>query len=104
MWEGYGELVNDISWFEAAPAGALRFRDRGVFYLQRGPARNNRGTPASGAAIGLALQNVPSGLMGRIAPTHIEGLNLSGIFRFPIEEYAEQLLPMAIRKTVKQGY
>ena len=37
-------------------------------------------------------------------PTHIEGLNLRGIFRFPIEEYAEQLLSTAIRKTVKQGY
>ena len=52
----------------------------------------------------LGSENVPSALIGRIAPTHIEGLNLRGIFRFPIEEYAEQLLPTAIRKTVKQGY
>jgi TnpA family transposase len=52
----------------------------------------------------LGSENVPSALIGRIAPTHIEGLNLRGIFRFPIEKYAEQLLPTAIRKTVKQGY
>jgi hypothetical protein len=52
----------------------------------------------------LGSENVPSALIGRIAPTHIEGLNLRGIFRFPIEEYAEQLLPTVIRKTVKQGY
>lgn len=52
----------------------------------------------------LGSENVPSALIGRIAPTHIEGLNLRGIFRFPIEEYAEQLLPTAIRKSVKQGY
>ena len=52
----------------------------------------------------LGSENVPSALIGRIAPTHIESLNLRGIFRFPIEEYAEQLLPTVIRKTVKQGY
>ncbi|MEP6878811.1 MAG: hypothetical protein ABI865_08160 [Nitrosospira sp.] len=48
--------------------------------------------------------NLNKPMIGRIAPTLIEGLNLRGIFRFPIEEYAEQLLPTAIRKTVKQGY
>ena len=51
----------------------------------------------------LGSENVPSALIGRIAPTHIEGLNLRGVFRFPIEDYAEQLLPTVIRKTVKQG-
>jgi hypothetical protein len=32
-------------------------------------------------------------LIGRIAPTRIEGLNMRGIFSFPIEQYAEALLP-----------
>ena len=30
---------------------------------------------------------------GRIAPTRTEGINLRGVFSFPIEQYAEQLLP-----------
>jgi hypothetical protein len=29
----------------------------------------------------------------RLAPTCTEGINLRGIFRFPIERYAEKLLP-----------
>ena len=36
---------------------------------------------------------VPPELIGRIAPTRTEGINLRGVFRFPIEQYAEQLLP-----------
>ena len=32
-------------------------------------------------------------LIGRIAPTRTEGLNMRGIFSFPIEQYAEALLP-----------
>jgi hypothetical protein len=32
-------------------------------------------------------------LIGRIAPTRTEGINLRGVFSFPIEQYAEQLLP-----------
>ena len=32
-------------------------------------------------------------LIGRIAPTRTEGLNMRGIFSFPIEQYADQLLP-----------
>ena len=51
----------------------------------------------------LGNSQTPPELIGRIASTHIEGLNLRGIFRFPIEEYAAQLLPTAIRKTVKQN-
>ena len=31
----------------------------------------------------------------RIAPTRIEGINMRGIFRFPIEQYA-QLLPSRV--------
>ncbi len=38
----------------------------------------------------LGSENVPSALIGRIAPTHIKGLNLRGVFRFPIEEYADR--------------
>jgi len=36
---------------------------------------------------------IPSELIGRIAPTRTEGLNMRGVFRFPIEQYAEILLP-----------
>ena len=32
-------------------------------------------------------------LIGKIAPTRLEGINLRGIFRFPTERYAEQILP-----------
>ncbi len=36
---------------------------------------------------------VPPELIGHVAPTRTEGINLRGVFRFPIERYAEQLLP-----------
>jgi hypothetical protein len=36
---------------------------------------------------------VPPELIGRTAPTRTEGINLRGVFRFPIEQYAGQLLP-----------
>jgi TnpA family transposase len=36
---------------------------------------------------------LPPELIGRIAPTRTEGLNMRGIFSFPIEQYAEALLP-----------
>jgi hypothetical protein len=36
---------------------------------------------------------VPPELIGRIAPTRTEGINLRGVFSFPIEQYAEYLLP-----------
>jgi len=38
-------------------------------------------------------QIVPPELIGRIAPTRLEGINLRGVFRFPVERYAAQLLP-----------
>ena len=38
-------------------------------------------------------QIVPPELLGRIAPTRLEGINLRGVFRFPIERYAGQLMP-----------
>jgi hypothetical protein len=39
---------------------------------------------------------VPPELIGRIAPTRTEGLNLRGVFSFPIEEYSPQLLPSLV--------
>jgi TnpA family transposase len=38
-------------------------------------------------------KEIPSKLIGRIAPTRIEGINLRGVFRFPIERFAGQILP-----------
>jgi TnpA family transposase len=38
-------------------------------------------------------QIIPAELIGKIAPTRLEGINLRGVFRFPIERYADQLLP-----------
>jgi len=45
---------------------------------------------------------IPPELIGRIAPTHIEGINLRGVFRFPVEEYAEQLLPSSFKEKTPQ--
>jgi len=42
---------------------------------------------------------VPPELIGRIAPTRTEGINLRGVFRFPVEVYADRLLPTAPQKT-----
>ena len=39
-----------------------------------------------------AVRIVPPALIGRIAATRTEGINLRGVFSFPIEQYAEQLL------------
>jgi len=36
---------------------------------------------------------IPPELIARIAPTRTEGLNMRGVFRFPIEQYADHLLP-----------
>jgi hypothetical protein len=36
---------------------------------------------------------VPPEPIGRIAPTRTEGINLRGVFAFPVEQYAGQLLP-----------
>jgi len=36
---------------------------------------------------------VPPELIGRIAPTWTEGINMRGVFRFPVQRYAAQLLP-----------
>lgn len=38
-------------------------------------------------------QVIPAELIGRIAPTRLARINLRGVFHFPIERYADQLLP-----------
>ena len=38
-------------------------------------------------------QLVPQELIGRIAPTRLVGINLRGVFRFPLERCAQQILP-----------
>jgi TnpA family transposase len=47
-------------------------------------------------------QVIPAGLTGKIAPTRLQGINLRGVFRFPVERYANEILPsqgMAITGT-----
>jgi len=39
---------------------------------------------------------VPSELMGRIAPTRTEGINMRGVFNFAIERYSARLIPSRI--------
>jgi TnpA family transposase len=46
---------------------------------------------------------VPPELIGRIAPTRTEGINLRGVFRFPIEQYLERLLPSRGARNVAVG-
>jgi TnpA family transposase len=36
---------------------------------------------------------VPPELISKIAPTRLEGINLRGVFNFPIPRFADQLLP-----------
>lgn len=47
-------------------------------------------------------KTVPSELIGRVAPTRTEGINLRGVFRFPFEQYAGQLLPSLAEKKSSQ--
>jgi hypothetical protein len=43
---------------------------------------------------------VPPELIGRIAPTRTKGINLRGVFRFPLERYLDKILPsVAVEKT-----
>ena len=39
---------------------------------------------------------IPPELIARIAPTRTDGINMRGVFRFPIEQYADQLLPSRV--------
>jgi hypothetical protein len=48
----------------------------------------------------VAAAALPLELIGRIAPTRTEGINLRGIFRFPVERYVDKILPsVAAEKT-----
>lgn len=38
-------------------------------------------------------QVTPPELIGKIAPTRLESINLRGVFRFPVDRYADQILP-----------
>jgi TnpA family transposase len=44
---------------------------------------------------------IPPELIARIAPTRTEGINMRGVFRFPIEQYADQLLPSRTPPKIK---
>jgi TnpA family transposase len=46
---------------------------------------------------------IPPQLTGRIAPTRTEGINLRGVFRFPLEPYADKILPSATAKKTMAG-
>ena len=37
-------------------------------------------------------QVIPPELIGKIAPTRLESINLRGVFRFPVDRYADQIL------------
>lgn len=50
-----------------------------------------------------AGRQIPSALIGRIAPTRTEGINLRGVFEFPIEQYRNHLLPHARVNDRKKG-
>ena len=39
-------------------------------------------------------QVIPPELIGKIAPTRLESINLRGVFRFPVDRYADQILPL----------
>jgi TnpA family transposase len=38
-------------------------------------------------------QVIPPELIGKIAPTRLESINLRGVFRFPVDRYADKILP-----------
>jgi hypothetical protein len=38
-------------------------------------------------------QVIEADIMAKIAPTHLSGINLRGVFRFPVERYASDLMP-----------
>jgi len=45
----------------------------------------------------------PPELIGRIAPTRTEGINLRGIFRFPVERYVDKILPSVAAEKATAG-
>jgi TnpA family transposase len=38
-------------------------------------------------------QVIPPELIGKVAPTRLASINLRGVFRFPVDRYADQILP-----------
>ena len=49
-------------------------------------------------------QVIPAELTGKIAPTRLQGINLRGVFRFPVERYANEILPsQGVAITGKNG-
>ncbi|MBP8088042.1 MAG: Tn3 family transposase, partial [Polaromonas sp.] len=38
-------------------------------------------------------QVIESDIMAKIAPTRLSGINLRGVFRFPVERFAADLMP-----------
>ena len=38
-------------------------------------------------------QVIEADIMAEIAPTRLSGINLRGVFRFPVERYAADLMP-----------
>ena len=38
-------------------------------------------------------QVIEADIMAKIAPTRLSGINLRGVFRFPVEKYAPYLMP-----------
>lgn len=45
----------------------------------------------------------PPELIGRVAPTRTEGINLRGVFRFLVERYAHQIPPSAAAEKTMAG-
>lgn len=41
-------------------------------------------------------QIIEADIMAKIAPTRLSGINLRGVFRFPVERYAADLMPLLI--------
>jgi hypothetical protein len=46
---------------------------------------------------------VPPELIGRVALTRTEGINLRGVFRFPVDHYADKILPSAAAEKTMAG-
>ncbi|MEB0030480.1 hypothetical protein QN372_06980, partial [Undibacterium sp. RTI2.1] len=41
-------------------------------------------------------QIIEADIMAKIAPTRLSGINLRGVFRFPVERYAADLMPSLV--------
>jgi hypothetical protein len=89
---GLKQLPRELSGFEIEAFFTFTASERALIEARRGPSLN----------LGLALQIGFLRMSGRvldavrIAPTRTEGINMRGLFRFPIEQYADQLLPSRV--------